>query len=100
MRIERVVRVSLGSRVCSRPVCLSSQPEYYWPLVHIHNILCHLIRDDMVVPLVHEAPGPAGLALHLLDPVLQAVPGLDVALHQVRQLVVALLVRVLGCVLK
>ena len=54
----------------------------------------------MVVPLVYEAPGPARLALHLLDPVLQAVPGLDVALHQVRQLVVALLVRVLGCVLK
>ena len=56
----------------------------------------------MVVPLVHQAPDTPRLPLDLVTVVaiLQVIPGLDVALHQVRELVVALLVRILGSVLK
>ena len=54
------------------------------------------------MPLVHQAPDTPRLPLDLVTVVaiLQVIPGLDVALHQVRELVVALLVRILGSVLK
>ena len=56
----------------------------------------------MEVPLVHQAPETPRLPLHLVTVVtiLQVIPGLDVAIHKVRELVVALLVWILGSVLK
>ena len=60
----------------------------------------HLIGDDVKVPLMHQAPDTASLPLQALVTILRVVSRLDVALHQVRELVVALLIRILGSVLK
>ena len=60
----------------------------------------HLIGDDVKVPLVHQTPDTASLPLQALVTILRVVSRLDVALHQVRELIVALLVRILGGVLK
>ena len=60
----------------------------------------HLIGDDVKVPLVHQTPDTASLPLQALVTILRVVSRLDVALHQVRELVVALLIRILGSVLK
>ena len=54
--------------------------------------------------MMHQAPGPTRLAYHTLTAsmvtILRVISGLDVALFQVRELVLALLVRILGSVLK
>ena len=56
------------------------------------------------MPMMHQTPDPARLAYHTLTAsmvtILQVISGLDVALFQVRELVLALLVRILGSVLE
>ena len=56
------------------------------------------------MPMMHQTPDPTRLAYHTLTAsmvtILRIISGLDVALFQVRELILALLIRILGSVLK